>query len=310
MSKWLLIDGFNLIFRSFYGLPLLYRADGLPTNAILGWVRTFSTLTSSLMPTHVAVFFDSGAPTHRTEIYPEYKANRKETPKELTAQIDWIKKLTDTMGCATFCQTGVEADDLIASFALQRMETGDSVCIVSSDKDLAQIIQEGICQLLPPPTANPRLGWRRLDAAGVLEKFGVRPDQIVDYLSLLGDASDNILGVPGVGPKTAVNWLQEYGTVDEIIKKANYLDPKRFQKVIPEFAEQLKLNKELITLKTDLECKAEHDDQGQPDEFRKLLEELEMKSIKPEVIAKIFERDNGVANETRTRDPWYHKPVL
>lgn len=288
MAKCLLIDGFNLIFRSFYGVPLLYRSDGLPTNAVLGWVRTISTLVDSLKPSDVCVFWDSGQPSFRQALYPEYKVNRKTMPEELRQQIAWIKKITKAMGYPVFIKDGIEADDLIASYAIECKMAGQSVCVVSSDKDLAQIIQDGIVQLLPPPTANPRLGWRTLDREGVYDKFGVYPEQIIDYLSLVGDSSDNILGVPGVGAKTARQWLTVYCSISGIIEKAAYLKPSRFQLLIPKFVEQLELNRKLITLDTTLELDVNQNTDGSISSVLDILRELEITSIKRETINKLF----------------------
>jgi len=233
VAKWLLLDGFNLAFRSFYGIPELSRSDGFPTNAIHGFVRTLWYLEDHEKPDRVAIFWDLGGSQERLALMPTYKANRSEPPEAFTLQIPWMKKLSLVLGYALVEEEGVEADDLIASAAIKLKKNGAQVCIVSSDKDLAQILQPGIVQLLPPPTQNPKLGWRKLAYDGVIEKFGVPVEKMVDYLSLMGDSSDNIAGLPGVGPKTAVKWIQEYGSVEGVISKVNYIEPKRFQFVVP-----------------------------------------------------------------------------
>ena len=191
----------------------------------------------------------------------------------------WIKKLTAALGIPVVEKAGIEADDILASAAVKLAAEGNDVFMVSADKDLAQIIRPGIKQLLPPPTANPRLGWRELDAEGVFNKFGVKVDQVVDYLALIGDTADNIPGLQGVGPKTAVKWITEYGSIDGIVKNANYIAPARFQVVIPKNAELLKTNVEMIRLRTDLEegrslPEAKRDAEG----LIEMLESMEMKT--------------------------------
>jgi len=211
MAKWLLVDGFNLAYRCFHALPELTRADGFPTGALHGWVKSLWKLIDLEKPDSTLVFFDLGESEDRIALLPEYKAQRKPMPDPLRQQIDPIKTLTRVMGLAGIESAGVESDDLLASEAVRLARAGDDVVIVSSDKDFAQIVDERIKIMLPPPSANPRLGWRLLDAAGVQEKFGVPPAQIAHYLALVGDTSDNIPGLDGVGPKTASKWLAECG---------------------------------------------------------------------------------------------------
>ena len=246
MPPVLLIDGFNLIFRSFYGMPELTREDGLPTNAIHGWVRTLWKLLDDVKPESTLAFFDLGGSRRRLELDAEYKANRDETPEDLIPQVPWIKKITEAMGIAVIESEGIEADDLLASAAVQLVEKGHEALIVSADKDFAQCLRPGITQLLPPPTVNPRLGWRRMDAAGVKEKFGVTPEQITSYLALVGDTSDNIPGLAGVGPKTAAKWLQQYHTLDDIIAAADEINPPRFREKLAEQVERLRKYRSVV----------------------------------------------------------------
>lgn len=278
MAKWLLLDGFNLAFRSFYAIPELSRSDGFPTNAIHGWLRTLWILEDREKPDHMVLFFDLGAPKAREALLASYKAQRKETPKDLVAQIPWLKKIAESLGCPIVEQSEVEADDLIASAAFQLKKEGHQAFIVSADKDFAQCIQPNITQILPPPTVNPKLGWRVLDKDGVLKKFGVPPAKIVDYLALIGDVSDNIPGVEGVGPKTATCWISEYGSVEGIIKKANYLKPVRFQVSVPKCADRLRTNVKLITLDTALDVGSLEKQSPQPQQLCEILKIMEMKT--------------------------------
>lgn len=248
MSRWLLIDGFNLAYRCFFATPELTRADGFPTNALHGWVKSIWRLADQEKPDRVVVFFDLGGSSARLALHPEYKAQRTEMPEPLSRQIPLLKPLTRAMGCATVEEDGVESDDLLAAFAVRRAALGDEVLIVSSDKDFAQIVGPRIKIMLPPPSAMPKLGWRLLDEAGVVQKFGVPPAQIVDYLALIGDTSDNIPGLSGVGPKTAVKWLQRHGSLEGIVAAGGELEPERFRAPMTEAAERLRLNRSLITL--------------------------------------------------------------
>lgn len=252
MSRWLLIDGFNLMYRCFFATPALTRADGFPTNALHGWVKSVWRLMDQEKPDHTVVFFDLGGAQDRLALHPEYKAQRKEMPEELARQIPYVKALTISLGLAAVEQNGVESDDLLASCAVRCAAQGDDVLIVSSDKDFAQIVSDRIKLLLPPPSAQPKLGWRRLDASGVQEKFGVLPSQIADYLALMGDASDNIPGLSGVGPKTAAKWLASHGSLEGLIAAAESIEPERFRVPLREAAERLRLNLRLTTLNLQL----------------------------------------------------------
>jgi len=203
MSKWLLVDGFNLAYRCFFAVPDLTRADGFPTNAVHGWVKSLWRLQDQEKPDATLVFFDLGGAQDRLALHPEYKAQRAEMPESLVKQLPYVKAVTRAMGLGGIEQDGVESDDLLASQAVALARAGHEVLIVSSDKDFAQIVGDRIQIMLPPPSANPQLGWRRMDTAGVVEKFGVPPAQIAEYLALVGDTSDNIPGILGVGEKTA-----------------------------------------------------------------------------------------------------------
>lgn len=278
MAKWVLVDGYNMAFRAFYGMPELTRSDGFPTGALHGWIKTMWKLQDQEKPDGMLVFFDLGGSTHRLALHPEYKAQRKETPEPLERQMPVIKDLTRAMGLVGVELDGVESDDLLASHARMLAKGGHDVLIVSADKDFAQCVDDRIKILLPPPTANPKLGWRLLDAAGVVEKFGVPPAQIAEYLALIGDTSDNIPGVDGVGPKTAVKWFTEFKTLEGIIAGAANLKPDRFREAVAQAAERLRMNLVLTTLHPQAELP--HVSQAEPDRAKlfELLRSLEMKS--------------------------------
>jgi DNA polymerase-1 len=250
--KYLLVDGFNLAYRCFFAIPELTRADGFPTNALHGWVKSLWKFADQERPDATAVFFDLGGAQDRLALHPEYKAQRAEMPEALVRQIEPLKQVTRLLGLKSVEVSGVESDDLLASEAVALSRSGHDVLIVSSDKDFYQLVGERIQILLPPPSANPKLGWRRLDADGVREKFGVPPAQIADFLALVGDSADNIKGVEGVGPKTAAKWLAEFGSVAGVIAGAGTLNPERFRPTVAASAERLRLNLQLTTLNLNL----------------------------------------------------------
>ncbi len=282
MALQLLLDGYNLAFRSFYAVPELSRSDGFPTNALHGWVKTVWRLHDLYPEATLTAFFDLDGDREREALLPDYKANRSEMPEALRKQMPEIRKLTDLLGINLIEASGVEADDLIASAARRLSGKGHEVLIVSADKDLAQCVNASVKQLLPPPTANPRLGWRTLDEDAVKEKFGVRPDQIADYLALVGDSSDNIPGLAGVGPKTASNWLKAYGTLDAVVENAGRLKPVRFQAKVGEEKANLLRNRKLTGLNETHEFDLPENtvDTGALSDF---LAAMEMKSTAAEV---------------------------
>jgi DNA polymerase I len=276
VKKILLIDGFNLTFRAFFGMPELTRQDGFHTNAIHGWLRTIWKIEDAEKPCASAAFFDTGGSRKREKLQQSYKENRSETPVELKPQIPVIKQMTALMGISTHESHGVEADDLIASAVENLREKTEEILIISADKDLTQLVGPGVGQLLPPPTARPSLGWRKLDADGVEKKFGVRPTQIAEYLALVGDTSDNILGLKGVGPKTAATWLKKYKDLQGIFDNSGRLNPKRFQGIVYESIEFLRKNLELTLLEKDHPIENPGGASIQIEELCQLLAKMEM----------------------------------
>jgi DNA polymerase I len=280
----LLIDGKNLVYRAFYGMPELTRAsDGFPTGAIYGWCKALWRLQGEYVG-QLEVFWDAGSRA-RVELDADYKANRKPIPEPMKAQLPIIERLTTQMGVPSYKEPGSEADDLLASRAWALADAGDTVLIVSADKDFAQCVNERINLLTPPPTVNPKDPWKRYGREQVIEKFGVSPEQIAEYLALMGDSSDNVQGIDGVGPKTAADWLKSYKTIQGIIDNCGKLNPKRFQNIIYEQQALLHKNIQLTTLKR----------RTLPDQLLTpgaldgaavvaLLKELEMKSSADEAV--------------------------
>ena len=254
--RWLLIDGFNLVFRSHFAMErsnLRRQSDQFPTGALHGWMKSLLDLREGEKPDRCAVFFDLGGSDRHLAVLPDYKAQRDETPEDIVLQLPEIKRLTALLGFQVFERRGVEADDLIATAVRILSASGAECVIVSADKDFGQCVGGPVVQLAPPPTANPAMGWRRLDPAAVIEKFGVPPARIADYLALVGDTSDNIPGLKGVGPKTAVKWLTEYGDLEGVLAAADTLQPERFREQVKAEAERIRGNLKLVTFRTDFE---------------------------------------------------------
>jgi len=246
-----LIDGSGYIFRAYHALPPLTRAsDGLSTGAVAGFCnmvwKFLEEMKGSEAPTHLAVIFDKSEVTFRNELYPEYKANRPPAPEDLVPQFPLIRDATRAFNLPCIEMGGFEADDLIATYARQAASEGATVKIVSSDKDLMQLIVDGVIQLYDP------MKNRALGPEAVLEKFGVAPDKVIDAQALIGDSTDNVPGAPGIGPKTAAELIATFGSLDAILERANEVkQPKRRQTLI-EHADQIRLSRQLVTLKDDV----------------------------------------------------------
>ncbi|MDR1496957.1 MAG: hypothetical protein LBS59_00885 [Puniceicoccales bacterium] len=283
--KHLLLDGFNLAFRAYHAVPALTRDDGFPTGALQGWTRMLWKLYDQETPCRGIVFFDKDGSKRHLALHADYKANRAETPEPLAKQIPGLKTLASLLGFCVIEQSGVEADDLIASAAHALTNAGHEVRIASADKDFAQCVNARTHLIVPPPAGHTKDGWAELDASGVREKFGVPPEQIVDYLSLIGDTIDNIPGLPGVGPKTAASWLAEYGNITALLANHERIRPERFRNVLRNAAAILDRNRQLITFRTDIsadwEMPADADNAGAAAFF----EQMQMR-----VIAKQFEQ--------------------
>jgi DNA polymerase-1 len=208
-----LVDGSSYLYRAFHALPALSTATGQPTGAVLGVINMLYKLLDDYAPEEMAVVFDAPGKTFRDEIYSAYKANRPPMPDDLRAQVEPLLEAIAAMGIALLRIEGVEADDVIGTLARHASAAGVSTVISTGDKDLAQLVDERV--MLVNTMDNTTL-----DRAGVEQKFGVTPEQIIDYLALVGDTSDNIPGVPGVGPKTAAKWLQQYRDLDSLKARA------------------------------------------------------------------------------------------
>tara|TARA_R110000787_G_scaffold16622_38_gene51250 strand:- start:23630 stop:26395 length:2766 start_codon:yes stop_codon:yes gene_type:complete len=241
-----LVDGSGYIFRAYHALPPMNRPDGTPTNAVYGFCNMLMKLMEDTEADHIAVIFDAARKNFRNDIYPEYKANRDAPPEDLIPQFALIRQAVEAFNLKPIEMEGFEADDLIATYARQAREKGAEVTIVSSDKDLMQLVRDGVAMM--DPMKNRKIG---LDE--VMEKFGVAPDRVVDVQSLAGDSVDNVPGVPGIGVKTAALLINEYGDLDTLLARAGEIkQPKRRENLI-EFAESARVSRELVRLRDDVD---------------------------------------------------------
>ena len=248
-----LIDGSGYIFRAYYALPPLSRkSDGLPTGAVNGFCSMLFKLLEDARsddsihkPTHFAVIFDSARKNFRNEIYSEYKANRAEAPDDLAPQFEYIRKSVKAFNLPSIELINYEADDLLATYAKKITEAGAKVTIISSDKDLMQLVSNKI--RLYDPMKSKVIGEKE-----VLEKFGVKPSQVIDVQSLAGDASDNIPGVPGIGIKTAAELINKYKTLDTLLEKAPEIPQNKRRETLITNKEKALLSRKLVTLKDDV----------------------------------------------------------
>jgi DNA polymerase I len=240
-----LVDGSSYLYRAFHALPPLTNAQGEPTGAIYGVANMLRRLLKDYSPEHVAVVFDAKGKTFRDDLYADYKANRPPMPDELIAQVEPLHTLVKAMGLPVLVVPGVEADDVIATLAREGREHGLEVVISTGDKDMAQLVEPGV-------TLVNTMTGTTMDADGVKERFGVPPERIVDYLALIGDTVDNVPGVDKVGPKTAVKWLDAYGSLDGIMEHADEIKGKVGENLRTAL-EHLPLSRELVTVRRDVE---------------------------------------------------------
>jgi len=241
----ILVDGSSFLFRAYHAIPMLNSPDGKPTNAIHGVTNMLRKLMTDYASEHISVVFDAPGKTFRNDLYEAYKAHRPPMPDDLRVQIEPLHQVIRAMGLPLLMESGVEADDVMGTLAYRGKESGYSVILVTGDKDMAQLVNEQV--ILENTMSNTRM-----DIQGVIAKFGVRPEQIVDYLALMGDTVDNIPGVPKVGPKTAAKWLEQYGTLENLIAHAHEIKGKIGEN-LRECLEQLPLAKQLTTIHCDLE---------------------------------------------------------
>ncbi len=270
----ILVDGSSYLFRAFHALPPLTNSKGQPTGAVYGVVNMIKKLVDEYRPEHIAVVFDAKGKTFRHDMYEQYKANRPPMPDDLKSQIEPLHEIIEALGFPIVCVPGVEADDVIGTYAQQASEQNIDTLISTGDKDMAQLVN-------PHVTLINTMNDLVMDKDGVMEKFAVPPELIIDYLALIGDTSDNIPGVPKVGPKTAAKWLKQYGSLDNLIAHADEIKGKVGESLRASL-DQLPLSRELTTIKRDLELEQSIDELTmrpvQRDRLKKIYTDLELKT--------------------------------
>lgn len=290
----ILIDGSSYFFRAFHALPPLTNSKGLPTGAVYGVANMVRKLIKDFQPEEIAVVFDSKGKTFRDEWYPEYKAHRPPMPNDLHCQFQPLMELLAAMGLPLLIVDGVEADDVIGTLAHLATAQGQTVLISTSDKDMAQLVNEQV-------TLINTMTNKTLDIPGVIEKFGVGPEQIIDYLALIGDSVDNVPGVTKCGPKTAAKWLQEYQNLDNIMANASAISGKIGEYLRASLA-HLPLSKKLVTIKTDVELPLTLADlkhkAANREKLIALLRELEFKTWLKEQLEQKSIEEAGTSVET------------
>ena len=270
-----LVDGSSYLYRAFHALPPLTNARGEPTGAVLGVLNMLAKLLKEQDPPLIGVVFDAPGKTFRDELFAEYKAHRPPMPDDLRAQVDPLIAAVEAQGLPLLRVPGVEADDVIGTLARRAADAGLRVIISTGDKDMAQLVDDRV-------TLVNTMTDSSLDRAGVKAKFDVYPEQIVDYLALVGDASDNIPGVPKVGPKTAAKWLNQYTTLDNLLAHQDEIEGKVGES-LRAHTDDLALSRRLATIDCTLDLALQPGDLGRraPDveRLRELYSQLELRSL-------------------------------
>ena len=306
-----LIDGTNYIYRAFYAIRGLSNSRGFPTNAIYGFTNMLMKLCRDWEPDYIAVVFDAKGPTFRHEAYDQYKANRKAMPDELRPQIPHIKDIVRGFSIKVIEEQGVEADDVIGTLAKRCGQEGMNVVIASGDKDLMQLVSENVLMVDTMKDIS-------YDVEGVRKRFGVGPDRVIDILGLAGDTSDNVPGVPGVGEKTALKLVKEFGSLEGVLENAGKIKGKGLSEKLKEFADQARMSKDLVTIRTDVPIESGLEDlrSREPDvetlkgifwefEFPALISRLGIKEEKEETDYRLITGEvefNNLLDEVRQSD--------
>ncbi|MBD22304.1 MAG: DNA polymerase I [Alphaproteobacteria bacterium] len=289
-----LVDGSGYIFRAYYALPPMYRSDGLPVNAVFGFCNMLLKLVEDIQAEkggniEIAVIFDAARETFRNQIYSEYKANRSDPPDDLKPQFDIIKKVPEHFNLKSIEYKGFEADDLIASYSKIAIEKNKKVTIVSSDKDLMQLIDKNILMFDP-------LKKKEIGRESVFEKFGVYPEKVIDVQALAGDSSDNIPGVPGIGPKIAAQLINDFDNLENLIENTHKIKQEKRRLSLEENKDLAFISKQLVTLRQDVKLPVSLDKlKFRPLDVNKLLnflDEMEFNKVKANVISKFGNGSN------------------
>jgi len=296
-----LVDASGFIFRAFHAIQILTRPDGTPVNAVYGFITMLMKLLDDMQPDHIAIIFDSARKTFRNDIDPSYKANRAETPDELVPQFALVREATEAFNLDCIELNGFEADDLIATYTKEAINEGAEVTIVSSDKDLMQLVSDRVTMF--DSFKNKRIGPEQ-----VHEKFGVYPEKVVDVQSLAGDSSDNVPGVPGIGIKTAAQLIQEFGNLDTLLARTSEIKQNKRRENLIEHADKARLSRELVRLRHDVPLAIPLSQLGrrQPDlvHLEQFLKDQGFKTI----LARIQNRSPKKSSSTSPNSQAPHRP--
>ena len=285
-KKLVLIDGYGFFFRAYFAIRnIKRRSDGMAVNGVYGFTRMLMNVIVDMNSTHIGVVFDTGGKTFRHEKYPEYKANRPDIPNDMIPQFPLIREVTESLNIATIEKEGYEADDIIATLAKQAEKEGFETWIISSDKDLMQLVDDRIF-------LYDTKELKKITITEVKDKWGVEPSKLLDVLALMGDTSDNVPGVAGIGVKTAAELVNEYGSVNEIIENLDKIKQEKRKNLIKNNIGNLLLSKELVTLVDDIDLNISIDDlqfkNFNPIKFRDFLYRMEFNSIAREIEKKFI----------------------
>jgi len=295
----ILVDGSSYLYRAFHAMPPLSNSKGQATGAIYGVINMLNTLIAEYQPQYLAVIFDAKGKTFRDDLYAKYKANRPPMPDELRSQIAPLHEIIHALGLPCLVIDGVEADDVIGTLTTMASHEKLSTLISTGDKDMAQLVNEHVTLI---NTMNGAI----LDPQGVCDKFGIPPEHIIDYLALIGDTSDNIPGVPSVGPKTAVKWFKQYGSLDNIIANAEQIKGKVGEKFRAHL-HQLPLSRQLTTIKCDVTLDVTPQELLQQpkntEKLRELYEHLEFKRWSTELADEENSNGNAAATSSQAAQP-------
>ena len=301
-KKLFLIDGFALAYRSYYAFirnPLI-NSKGENTSVCFGFINTVWSILSTYNPTHIAVVFDTSAPTHRHEMYKEYKSTRAKMPEDMAEQLPRLHEVIEAMNIPIIEKDGVEADDVIGTLAYKAAVRSYEVLMVTPDKDFNQLVTDKI-KVLKPQKGGAEM--EIIDPPGVVDKMGVPPEKVIDLLGLMGDTSDNVPGVPGVGPKTALKLLEEFGSLQDVLDRAGEISAKGVRTKVLENKEQALLSRELVTILTDVDLDFEPRDLIRKDLDRDRLKDIFTRMEFFRFIETILNEDAKKAVEEATESP-------
>jgi DNA polymerase-1 len=299
-KKLFLLDAYALIFRAYYAFIKNPRitSKGLNTSAIFGFLLALEEVLQKQKPTHIAVVFDTPTPTFRHEMYQEYKAHRDETPEDIKKGVPYIKKLIEAYKIPVIDYPGYEADDVIGTLARKASERGFTTYMMTPDKDFAQLVSDNVFMLKPSRSGNESILWGVDD---IKKEFSVkRPEQVIDILALMGDAADNIPGAPGVGPKTAMKLISEYGSIEELFKNTDKLKGK-LKEIIENNREQIEMSKKLATIEQNVPVELNETalelEVPDPAKLKVLFDELEFKTVATRILSEIDKSEKPRAQQ-------------